>query len=113
MPHHRCIFSLYSGPLPSADTPPGYLDHCQTGFRLLGRLSEWIPFSQHQISMASICALMPKNPLDVILQSIPHQYRRQLLDLPQELLRVDTAFKFIGMEDGGRYQLGGKYTLGI
>ena len=65
----------------------------QVGFRLPGSLGEWIPFPQHQIPMSGTSALMPENPLDLILQSIPHQYRRRRLDLPQELLRVDIAFK--------------------
>ena len=72
----------------------------QVGFRLLGSLGEWIPFSHHQILMSDTSALMPENPLDLILQSIPHQYRRWRLDLPQEFLRADIAFELTGVEDG-------------
>ena len=42
---------------------------------------------------------MSENPLDLILQSIPHQYNRWLFDLPQYLLRVDIVFKLTDVED--------------
>ena len=50
--------------------------------------------------MSGTNALMPENPLDLILQSIPHQYRRRRLNLPQEFLRADIAFELTYMEDG-------------
>ena len=49
--------------------------------------------------MSGTCALMPENPLNLILQSIPHQYRRRRLNLPQEFLRADIAFELAGVED--------------
>ena len=72
----------------------------QVGFRLQGSLVEWIPFPQHQITTSGTSALMPENPLDLIFQSIPHQYKRWRLDLPQEFLRADIAFGLTGMEHG-------------
>ena len=72
----------------------------QVRFRLPGSLGEWIPFPQYQIPTLGTSALMPENPLDLILQSIPHQYRRRRLDLPQEFLRADIAFELTGVEDG-------------
>ena len=71
----------------------------QVGFRLPSSLGEWIPFPQYQIPTSGISALMPENPLDLILQSIPHQYKRRRLNLPQKFLRADIAFELTYMED--------------
>ena len=48
-------------------------------------LREWISFPQHQIPTSGTNALMLENPLDLILQSIPHQYRRRQLYLPSRI----------------------------
>ena len=101
MAHHHVVVSLY---IPSLFSEQIVLQDIwiiiYVEFRLLGSLGGWIPFPQHQIPTVRTCALMPKNPLDLILQSISHQYRRRRLDLPQELLRANIAFKLADVEEG-------------
>ena len=57
MAHHCYGVSLYSGPLPSADTPPGYLEHLvkwDSGSQVA--LVSGYPFPQHQIPMSGTSA---------------------------------------------------------
>ena len=49
--------------------------------------------------MAGTSALMLESPLNFILQSIPHQYGRRLLDLSQEFLQTDIVFEVANVEE--------------